>query len=87
MELPADERRPVTTTDDLDTLEDAGVLEGYGDGREGFPCGENRSRSYWHGWRNGMIDSGRMEMPAETRILARAYIARERIAATIRSQP
>lgn len=66
----SDSRIPVRTVADLDTLDLDEVREGYQDGREGFPCGENRSRSYWHGWRNGCVDSGRAEKDAAQAQLA-----------------
>jgi hypothetical protein len=51
------ERTKVRTVADLATLDEAEMLEGYLDGfaREREP-GDNRSRSYWHGWRNGHTD-------------------------------
>lgn len=79
------ERIPVVTVEDLDTLDHAEVLEGYADGREGFPCGENRSRSYWHGWKNGMIDTRRMDPTVETQLLARSYLAHLRLQRMARS--
>lgn len=50
---------PVQTVDDFRTLDDGEILEGYLDGFHGeaAPC-SGRSRSYWHGWRNGRVDSG-----------------------------
>ena len=54
-------REPVISLYDLATLDDAEQLEGYRDGTEGYACGGNRSRSYWHGWRQGSRDSGRRE--------------------------
>lgn len=35
--------------------------KGYRDGFEGLPCGDNRSRSYWIGWRQGSRDGGHRE--------------------------
>ncbi|MGC5798861.1 hypothetical protein [Sphingomonas sp. NFX23] len=50
---------PVTTIAELDTLDSDEMLEGYRDGRAGeLEPGGNRSRSYWHGWRNGTVDGG-----------------------------
>lgn len=70
---------PVSTLADLDTLDDAEVLEGYRDGLANEPePGGNRSRSYWHGWRNGMVDHGHREIDAAQRELARLYVARSR---------
>lgn len=52
---------PVDTVEAFHTLDDGEVLEGYMDGFEGAPEPNSaRSRSYWHGWRNGMIESGRV---------------------------
>ena len=52
-------RTPVTTAAELDALDDADILEGYHDGRAGDPePGDNRSKGYWHGWRNGRCDGG-----------------------------
>lgn len=51
------ERTPVTTAEQLDALDDDEIMEGYWDGRAGEPePGNNRSLSYWHGWRNGNTD-------------------------------
>lgn len=50
-------RAPVTTAAELATLDDAEILEGYRDGFAGEPePGDNRSKAYWHGWRNGHHD-------------------------------
>lgn len=54
------EFRPVQTVEDFRTLDDGDVLEGYLGGFDGeAEPGNTRSRSYWHGWRNGMVDSAR----------------------------
>ena len=50
------QRRPVVDAGELAALDQAEVLEGYRDGLAGDRCGDNRSRSYWHGWRNGISD-------------------------------
>lgn len=55
-------RVPVSSVSDLFTLSPDEIEEGYRDLREGLRCGENRTRAYWHGWRNGMIDSGKMQL-------------------------
>jgi len=55
-------RIPVETKADLETLNQDEILEGYLDGYGGeLNCGDNRSRSYWHGWRNGRVDGGYAE--------------------------
>lgn len=64
---------PVRTSFDLETLDDDEVVEGYRDGLRGEPePNGNRSRSYWHGWRNGMVDSGRRKSDKHQRELVRA---------------
>jgi hypothetical protein len=50
---------PVETIIDFRKLDDGEVLEGYFDGFHGSPApGSDRSRSFWHGWRNGQVDAG-----------------------------
>lgn len=73
------ERTKVETLEDLASLDDDEVIDGYRDGLEGLPCGDNRSRSYWHGWRNARVDSG-LEKPDD----AQQRLAAEVIAATTR---
>lgn len=66
-------RIPVFTLDDLDSLDKDEIIEGYCDGFINELCGDNRSRSFWHGWRNGMMDAGFMEMDEASRSLAHEY--------------
>ncbi len=63
----------VTSLEELDALDGAEIVEGYSDGRmnEPEPSG-NRSKSYWHGWRNGMTDGGHALIDDAQRQLARA---------------
>lgn len=57
------EFNPVSTAADLALLDGDEIVEGYRAGLRGAPePGSDKSRSYWHGWRNGMVDSHRMEM-------------------------
>jgi hypothetical protein len=70
-------REPVTTLGDLDTMDWEEVCEGYCDGRKNeLEPGDNRSRSYWHGWRNGMVDGGHRPKDAAQAELARLVYAR-----------
>ena len=65
------ERVPVTTVAELVTLDDDEMVEGYLDGRKGDPePGDNRSKSYWHGWRSGNADFNGRSTP-EGRALAK----------------
>lgn len=74
------DRSPVETLAELDTLDDAEIHEGYRDGRAGDPePGDNRSKSYWHGWRNGMMDSYRMKPDAASMRLVSEYVARGKL--------
>ena len=41
--------------------------------------GNNRSRSYWHGWRNGRVDGGHDKGDQAMQALARAVVGRERM--------
>lgn len=70
------EFKPVTTIDDFVTLDQGEVLEGYLDGFHGGPSpGSDRSRGYWHGWRNGQVESGRSRPDAAQLALNTAFEA------------
>ncbi len=70
------EFRSVQSIAEFKTLDDGDILEGYLDGfhATGVPD-SSRSRSYWHGWRNGMIESERMPPDMAYHRLARAFEA------------
>lgn len=72
------ERIPITRVAQLDELDLAEVTEGYTDGFAGDPePGDNRSFSYWHGWRNGNAD--KFTSPDASQMeLARDYVQRNR---------
>ena len=56
---------PVETLADLDTLDGDEILEGYLfaiNNPDSPEPGSDRSRSFWHGWRNGKTDKGRAEL-------------------------
>ena len=73
------ERMPINDLIALDSLNIDEILEGYWDGRANEPePGANRSLSYWHGWRNGMVDYGHRKGDAAQANLARAFLERER---------
>ena len=65
---------PIRTLAGLMLLDLDAVVEGYRDGCAGFPCGDNRSQSYRHGHRNGLVDSGRARRDDDQRALARDVI-------------
>jgi hypothetical protein len=68
---------PISNLAELDALDTEELLEGYRDGlnNEPEPSG-NRSRSYWHGWRNGMVDKGHRKGDAAQAELARQFVER-----------
>lgn len=78
MNLNPDHRRPVFDLEDLATLDSNEVMEGYRDGMDNWPCGENRSRSYWHGWRNGRVDFKHAESDWAQMMLAKAAVSAAR---------
>lgn len=70
---------PVRTMADLETLDEDQVIEGYRSAERGDPePGPNRGRSYWHGWRNRMMDLGELPHDEASRSLAAEYIADKR---------
>lgn len=65
---------PVLTLADFRQLDDGEVLAGYFDGFHGRPPpGSHRSRSFWHGWRNGRIDAGYDAPGLAHRMLEQAF--------------
>ena len=66
---------PVATLADLKNLDEDEILAGY---REGLTCdaepGSDKSRGYWHGWRNAQMDRGRMQHDASSSRLVREYL-------------
>lgn len=73
------QRKLIETLAELDQLDETEVVEGYRDGYHGEPePGDNRSPSYWHGWRNGAVDGKHREGDAAQAKLAREYVARMR---------
>lgn len=72
---------PVRTVADLSTLDLEEMREGYWDGYKGEPePGNNRTRSYWHGWRNGAADANRIPHDDAMRQLSREVVASWRAA-------
>lgn len=68
-------RIPISNAIQLDLLDDKEVIQGYWDGRDGDPePGDNRSYSYWHGWRNGRVDGGHDKTDAHQIQLAKSMI-------------
>lgn len=55
------EFKEVATVQDLNNLDEKEMVAGYlaGINNDSQP-GSDKSRAYWHGWKNGMCDKGRM---------------------------
>lgn len=71
------EYQPVKTKADLELLDDDEVVAGYMAGFKGAAePGSDKSRSYWHGWRNGMVDSKRVRIDDAQMMLAREVVGR-----------
>ena len=65
---------PLSQLSDLDTLDDNEMLEGYRVGLRSIPLPNDASRSYWHGWRNGMVDGKHMTRDAAQSLLAHRLV-------------
>jgi len=77
-------RVPVERLCDLARLDGGDIAEGYLDGNkpDAWEPGNNRSRAYWHGWRNGRID-----LHPESKDTAAAELARRSYWWSNRSPP
>lgn len=65
------EYQPLSSVRDLDVLDEDDCMAGYLAGLDGLPePGSDKSKSYWHGWRNGMMDTGRLPHDEAARNLA-----------------
>lgn len=69
------EFEPVAHKSDLDNLDSDDMLAGYMAGLiNSTEPGSAYSRSYWHGWRNGMADKGRLPHDYAMRNLAEEVV-------------
>jgi hypothetical protein len=72
-------RVPIRTKAEAEGLDTDELIAGYHDGRAGEPePGDNRSLSFWHGWRNGAVDGGHRPIDQAQRALAADYAATTR---------
>ncbi len=64
------EFKTIETLDELLRLDDREILEGFVSGlkNESHP-GSDKSKSFWHGWRNGMVEAGHAEMDGSQLLL------------------
>lgn len=73
------EFQPVSTKADLDLLDIDEIVDGYRNCLRGeSEPGSDKSRSYWHGWRNGMVDSRRIESDVHMTMLCREIVGKYR---------
>ena len=73
------EYSPLSTAAELAFLDDDECVAGYRAGLGGAPKpGSDKSKSYWHGWRNGMMDTGRLPIDGAARQLAAEVVRRQR---------
>jgi hypothetical protein len=71
------EFQPVRTKADLDNLDDDEMVSGYMSGYRGEnEPGNDKSRSFWHGWRNGRVDGRHDRLDPAQMQLARAIVGR-----------
>jgi hypothetical protein len=69
----------VTTLEQLDSLDNGELVEGYMAAERGDPePGTNHSLAYCHGWRSRMYDLREIPTPPEHYALTRDYVARAR---------
>lgn len=66
--------KKVSTLEDLKTLDNELVVEGYRWGLSNPCVPEGCSRAFWHGWKNAQIDTGRVPPDAESISLAKQLI-------------
>ena len=73
-EVGSTARTPVVTIDELETFDTQEMTDGYADGLNlEMEPGANRSKAYWHGWRNGRADRTGV-IDADQRLLAKRYL-------------
>ena len=69
------EYRKISTKDEFEKINDGECISGYKSGlRGGEKPSSLHSKSFWHGWRNGMVDGGHMRIDSEMRQLAREVV-------------
>lgn len=70
---------PLSTAAEADLLDMDDCVEGYKRGLRADPePGSDKSKSYWHGWRNGMMDRGLIPIDDAARNLVSEIVRRQR---------
>ena len=73
------EFKPISTLEDLNLQDTDELLAGYHAGLENLAePGSDKSRAYWHGWRNGRTDRGVTPVDTSQAELARRFVLRQR---------
>lgn len=73
------EYEPLSSIKELDALDEEECVAGYLSGLKGSPePGNDKSKSYWHGWRNGMIDKGHIPIDGAADNLVKEFVRRQR---------
>lgn len=73
------EFQPITTVADLELQPIHEIVAGYLSGLANAPePGSDKSRGFWHGWRNGRMDGGYAKPDAAQHTLVRAIVALHR---------
>lgn len=68
-------RIPIRREAQLGAIDDDDCVAGYRQGSRGAPePGPEASFSFWHGWRNGMLDTRRLPRDDASRDLAADYL-------------
>lgn len=60
---------PITSIEDFKNINDKEVVEGYMSGIKGINFEKNKSRSYYHGYLNGLNDGGFRKMDEDQKKL------------------
>lgn len=59
---------------ELDKMDDQEILRGYQQARAGYVLSGHESKSFVHGWRNGVVDSGACQPDADQMDTARNFL-------------
>ena len=66
---------PISTMKELEQLNSDEIVEGYLSAQENTQLlGSDKSKSYWHGWRNGMVDFHKIPIDDAQRQLAKEVV-------------
>lgn len=73
------EYKPLSTAAEADLLDMDDCVAGYRAGlRAAQEPGSDQSKSFWHGWRNGMMDRGLIPIDDAARNLVTEILRKER---------